>query len=75
MTLSWSAVSNAASYRYWARNTNTGVIYQTSNLTGTSLTLTNLPPGSYDWYLHAVNNAGSSTPGANREFTSTTAIP
>jgi hypothetical protein len=60
LTLFWSAVSNATSYRYWAINQATKVVYQSNNLTGTSLTLTNLPPGYYDWYLHAVNEAGSS---------------
>jgi hypothetical protein len=61
-TLSWTAVTGAASYTLWLRDWNTGQVAVLPGGTGTSLTLTAaqaLTPGhTYLWWVAAVSTNG-----------------
>jgi hypothetical protein len=61
-TFAWNPVTNATHYRYWGRNlSNTTTYINTSPLTTNTFTLSNLPVGTYEFYIHAVNNRTQSS--------------
>ena len=78
VTLSWSAVSAATSYRLIvSTDQNFGTsVYDQSGLTGTSQAMSGLLNGTtYYWKVSASNTAGASLFSATRSFTTLVAAP
>lgn len=69
ITVSWDAVTNAASYEYYLTEFPEGWAYETNTqhgiVTGTSITFPNLTSGKYTIFAHALSAGGKQSPQSN----------
>lgn len=78
LTLSWNASSGATSYRVQLSTSSTfsTTVVDTSNITATSLSLSNLAAGTlYYWRANATNSGGTSAYSTSFSFTTVVSPP